>query len=152
MTSAGAADVPQQPDGFEVPFGSLMFICEKTARMLMLQPWIYVLAALYFTEQDPLCFTLPLHLLTLFIAAMVFHGELVRRRPVVEHLTEFYLWMSVGGLLGGVFCSLIAPVVFNSIFEYPLVLALGCLLLPSSGRGWLRYGLDIALPSDEFPV
>jgi predicted membrane-bound spermidine synthase len=115
--------------------------------MLMLQPWVYVLVALYFTEQDPLCFTLPLHLLTLFIAAMVFHGELVRRRPVVEHLTEFYLWMSVGGLLGGVFCSLIAPVVFNSIFEYPLVLALGCLLLPSSGRGRLRYGLDIALPA-----
>jgi len=65
----------------------------------------------------------------------------------VEHLTEFYLWMSVGGLLGGVFCSLIAPVVFNSIFEYPLVLALGCLLLPSSGKGLLRSGLDIALPA-----
>ncbi|MCL5281530.1 MAG: fused MFS/spermidine synthase, partial [Planctomycetes bacterium] len=115
--------------------------------MLMLQPWIYALAALYFTERDPLCFALPLHLLTLFVAAMVFHGELVRRRPVVEHLTEFYLWMSVGGLLGGVFCSLVAPVVFDFIFEYPLVLALGCLLLPSSGKGLLRYGLDIALPA-----
>lgn len=115
--------------------------------MLRVQPWIYALAALYFTERDPLCFALPLHLLTLFVAALVFHGELVRRRPVVEHLTEFYLWMSVGGLLGGVFCSLVAPVVFNSILEYPLVLALGCLLLPSSGRGWLRYGLDIALPA-----
>ncbi len=115
--------------------------------MLTLQPWIYALVALYFTERDPLCFALPLHLLTLFIAAMVFHGELVRRRPVVEHLTEFYLWMSVGGLLGGVFCSLIAPIVFNSILEYPLVLALGCLLLPSWGRGRLRYGLDIALPA-----
>ncbi len=115
--------------------------------MLMLQPWVYALAALYFTEQDPLCFVLPLHLLTLFLAAMVFHGELVRRRPVVEHLTEFYLWMSVGGLLGGIFCSLIAPVVFDSIFEYPLVLALGCLLLPSSGKGRLRYGLDLALPA-----
>jgi hypothetical protein len=115
--------------------------------MLVLQPWIYTLAALYFTSQDPLCFVLPLHLLTLFVAAMVFHGELVRRRPVVEHLTEFYLWMSVGGLLGGVFCSLIAPVVFNSILEYPLVLALGCLLIPASGKGLLRYGLDIALPA-----
>ncbi len=115
--------------------------------MLTLQPWIYALVALYFTERDPLCFALPLHLLTLFIAAMVFHGELVRRRPVVEHLTEFYLWMSVGGLLGGVFCSLIAPIVFNSILEYPSVLALGCLLLPSWGRGRLRYGLDIALPA-----
>ncbi len=115
--------------------------------MLMVLPWVYALVALYFTEQDPLCFVLPLHLLTLFVAAMIFHGELVRRRPVVEHLTEFYLWMSVGGLLGGIFCSLVAPVVFNSILEYPLVLALGCLLLPSSGKGRLRYGLDVALPA-----
>lgn len=115
--------------------------------MLMLQPWVYALAALHFTQREPLCFTLPLHLATLFVAAMVCHGELVRRRPVVEHLTEFYLWMSVGGLLGGVFCVLIAPVVFTWVFEYPLVLVLGCLLLPSSGQGWLRYWLDIVLPA-----
>jgi hypothetical protein len=115
--------------------------------MLMLQPWAYALVALHFTQREPLCFALPLHLLTLFMAAMVCHGELVRRRPAVEHLTEFYFWMSAGGLLGGVFCALIAPVVFNSIFEYPLVLVLGCLLLPASGRGLLRYGLDIALPA-----
>jgi len=139
--------------------------------MLMLQPWVYALVALHFTQREPLCFALPLHLLALFMAAMVCHGELVRRRPTVEHLTEFYLWMSAGGLLGGVFCVLIAPVVFNSIFEYPLVLVLGCLLLPSALRPgvagrvfsyvvkrvcgpddgstlrWLRYGLDAALPA-----
>jgi len=103
--------------------------------MLMLQPWVYALVALCFMQGGDLSFVLALHLLTLFTAAMVFHGELVRRRPIVEHLTEFYLWMSVGGLLGGVFCVLIAPVAFNSVLEYPLVLALGCLLLPSSGRG-----------------
>ena len=38
------------------------------------------------------------------------------------HLTEFYLWMSVGGVLGGIFNSLIAPVVFHSVMELPLVL------------------------------
>ncbi len=115
--------------------------------MLLLQPWVYAGAALYFTEREPLCFVLPLDLLTLFVAAMVCHGELVRRRPSVEHLTEFYFWMSFGGLLGGAFCVLIAPVAFNSVLEYPLVLVLGCLLLPSAGKGWLRYGLDIALPA-----
>jgi hypothetical protein len=130
--------------------------------MLMLQPWVYALVALSFTQTDDLSLILALHLLTLFMAAMVFHGELVRRRPVVEHLTEFYLWLSVGGLLGGVFCVLIAPVVFNWVLEYPLVLVLGCLLLPSRGP-WpvardpghgsrvtshlLRYGLDIVLPA-----
>ena len=115
--------------------------------VLMLQPWAYALVALYFTETGGLGLILIIHLLTLFVAALVFHGELVRRRPAAEHLTEFYLWMSAGGLLGGVFCVLIAPVIFNSVLEYPLVLALGCLLLPSSGRGWLRYGLDLALPA-----
>ena len=115
--------------------------------MLMLQPWVYALAALHFTQREPLCFALPLHLAALFMAAMVCHGELVRRRPVVEHLTEFYFWMSAGGLLGGIFCVLIAPVVFTWVFEYPLVLVLGCLLLPSSGRGWLQYWLDIILPA-----
>ncbi|MCX5644718.1 MAG: fused MFS/spermidine synthase [Phycisphaerae bacterium] len=131
--------------------------------MLMLQPWVYAVAALHFTQREPLCFALPLHLATLFMAAMVCHGELVRRRPAVEHLTEFYLWMSVGGLLGGVFCVLVAPVLFNWVFEYPLVLVFGCLLLPSVGRvsphdvfrragtrplqGWLRYGFDIVLPA-----
>lgn len=115
--------------------------------MLMLQPWVYALAALHFTQREPLCFALPLHLAALFMAAMVCHGELVRRRPAVEHLTEFYLWMSAGGLLGGVFCVLIAPVLFTWVFEYPLVLVVGCLLLPSSGKGWLRYGLDLLLPA-----
>jgi predicted membrane-bound spermidine synthase len=115
--------------------------------MLMLQPWVYAGTALYFTEREPLCFVLPLDLLTLFMAAMVCHGELVRRRPAVGHLTEFYFWMSLGGLLGGAFCVLIAPVAFNCVLEYPLVLVLGCLLLPVSGRGWLRYSLDVALPA-----
>jgi hypothetical protein len=103
--------------------------------MLAVQPWVYALLALSFTQTEDLSFILGLHLLTLFVAAMVFHGELVRRRPVAAHLTEFYLWMSTGGLLGGVFSALLAPVVFDSVFEYPLALILGCLLLPSSGRG-----------------
>lgn len=126
--------------------------------MLVLLPWVYALAALHFTQREPLVFTLPLHLLVLFMAAMVCHGELVRRRPVAAHLTEFYFWMSAGGLLGGVFCVLVAPVAFNSVLEYPLVLVLGCLLLPTVVRsrpGWwtrpfvrrLQYTLDLALPA-----
>jgi spermidine synthase len=114
--------------------------------MLFLLPWAYTLVALHFTQREPLCFTLPLHLLALFLAAMVCHGELVRRRPAAEHLTEFYFWMSAGGLLGGVFCALIAPVIFNSVFEYPLVLVLGCLLLPWPSRpGIVERGISGAL-------
>jgi hypothetical protein len=114
--------------------------------MLHLQVWVYILLAIYFTEQD--LHLLALHLLALFVTAMVCHGELVRRRPAAEHLTEFYLWMSVGGLLGGVFCALIAPAVFNSVLEYPLILILACLLRPTAGgTGYRRYLFDVALPA-----
>lgn len=89
------------------------------------------------------------HLLTLFVAAMVCHGELANDRPPPRHLTEFYLWVSVGGVLGGAFNALLAPLVFKSVAEYPLTLALACLLAPAlqkianDNRARL---LDIALP------
>ena len=84
---------------------------------------------------------IPLHLLTLFVTAMVCHGELARRRPPVRHLTEFYLWLSVGGALGGAFNALVAPVVFPRNWEYPLVIALACLARPWPGRlGWKQHG------------
>lgn len=63
-----------------------------------------------------------------FIFCMVCHGELVRRRPPVRHLTLFYLMLSVGGALGGLFVGLVAPVVFNAYFELPLGLFLCALL------------------------
>lgn len=76
---------------------------------------------------------IPLHLATFFACAMVCHGELARRRPDVEHLTEYYIWMSIGGMLGGVFNTLVAPHVFTQILEYPLVLAVAALVRPSPG-------------------
>jgi spermidine synthase len=75
-------------------------------------------------------YAVPLHLLSLFVIAMTAHGELARRRPHARHLTEFYLWLSVGGVLGGVFNALIAPVVFDHLWEYPIVLGLACLARP----------------------
>ncbi|HZY56244.1 MAG TPA: fused MFS/spermidine synthase, partial [Rubrobacteraceae bacterium] len=51
-------------------------------------------------------------------------------RPAARHLTEFYLWVAVGGVLGGVFNALIAPITFDTVVEYPLVIVLACLLLP----------------------
>ena len=51
---------------------------------------------------------------------MVCHGELARLKPRVEHLTSFYLSLSIGGALGGVFVALIAPHVFSAVYEYPI--------------------------------
>jgi hypothetical protein len=75
-------------------------------------------------------FTLLLHLVTLFAVAMVCHGELALDRPSPRHLTEFFLWMSVGGVVGGLFNALVAPLVFNGIVEYQLAMVVACFLVP----------------------
>lgn len=78
----------------------------------------------------PLFVLIPVYLLALFAVALVCHGELARSRPKVSRLTEFYLWMSFGGVLGGIFNALVAPVVFSSVAEFPLVLLCAALLRP----------------------
>lgn len=84
-----------------------------------------------------------LHLATFFSAAMLCHGELARRRPPADQLTQFYFWMSLGGVLGGMFNALVAPLVFRSLVEYPLAMSAACLCSPLTlwrwprGRGWL---------------
>ena len=72
-----------------------------------------------------------LHLATFFMAALLCHYRLAATRPAPRHLTEFYLWMSIGGVLGGLFNTLAAPLLFNGIVEYPLMLAAACALRPS---------------------
>ncbi|HRD28124.1 MAG TPA: fused MFS/spermidine synthase [Caulobacter sp.] len=78
------------------------------------------------------------HLSCFFLTALVCHQALVARRPDPEHLTEFYLCMSLGGVVGGSFNAFVAPLIFNTVLEYPLVLALSCLARPW-GRGRLTY-------------
>jgi hypothetical protein len=77
---------------------------------------------------EPLWLLLALHLFTFFVVAMVCHGELARQRPPVEHLTQYYLWMAAGGVLGGLCNALVAPLLFPGVFEYPLALMLACIL------------------------
>lgn len=60
--------------------------------------------------------------LAFFATAMICHRTMYERRPDASHLTEFYLWMSLGGVLGGIFTALLAPVIFNIVMEYPLLL------------------------------
>ncbi|MGE4244621.1 MAG: spermidine synthase [Parvibaculaceae bacterium] len=63
-----------------------------------------------------------------FTTALVLHRQLYETRPPVSHLTEFYLWMSFGGVLGGIFTALVSPHVFTQVVEYPLLLVLGLLV------------------------
>jgi hypothetical protein len=72
-----------------------------------------------------------LHVATFFSIALLMHTELARLRPDPKYLTEYFLWVSLGGVLGGVVNGLLAPIVFPQLFEYPLALVAGCLLMPS---------------------
>lgn len=91
-----------------------------------------------------------LHLSFFFVAAMVCHYKLASDRPVATRLAEFYLCVAIGGMLGGVFNTLIAPAVFNTLLEYPLVIVLACLIRPrentdaDSSRDRV---LDVILPT-----
>jgi spermidine synthase len=62
----------------------------------------------------------PLICLSLFVCCMICHGELARQKPSADSLTVFYLSLSVGGALGGVFVALIAPHLFSAVYEYPI--------------------------------
>jgi spermidine synthase len=90
-----------------------------TVALLMMHAW----------TREPVL-VIAIHLLVFFVIALVCHGELARRRPPVVHLTAFYLWISVGGVLGGIFNVLVAPVLFSRLWEYPIVLTLACLARP----------------------
>lgn len=76
---------------------------------------------------------LGLHLLGFFFTALMCHQQMAARRPAPDRLTEFYLLLSLGGVLGGAFTALIAPVVFETVLEYPLVMVLVCLARPWLG-------------------
>jgi hypothetical protein len=99
---------------------------------------------------EPAWMLISLHLLVFFVAAMVCHGRLAAGRPPPAHLTEFYLWISVGGVLGGLFNALAAPMLFSRIVEYPAAMVLACLLRPpermtSSAACSLRKDLGLAI-------
>ena len=73
------------------------------------------------TQSNPSIWTLiPLYSATLFAACMVCHGELARSKPDPRHLTGFYLMLALGGALGGVLVGLVAPQVFDDLYELPI--------------------------------
>ncbi|HJS07565.1 MAG TPA: fused MFS/spermidine synthase [Pirellulales bacterium] len=71
---------------------------------------------------------LVIHFAALFCVCMICHGELVRIRPPPAYLTSFYLMISAGGAVGGIFVSLIAPVIFDTFFEWKLSIFGGLIL------------------------
>ena len=103
--------------------------------MLMAQPLAIagVIALLAFGGEQNLLLTLGGHQLCFFVIAMACHGELARTRPAAKYLTGFYVALSFGGMLGGLFAGLIAPYAFSWVAEYPILLALAALCRPPGG-------------------
>lgn len=92
-----------------------------------------------------------LNLTLFFSTAWLFHGYLSSSKPSVAHLTEFYLWLAIGGMLGGLFNALLAPLVFNQIYEYYLIvitvffIALPTLFVKPNRPGFLEKPRIVAM-------
>ena len=82
--------------------------------------------------EGPMVLMVLVELLLLFTIGVVCHGRLAMDRPAAKHLTEFYLLMSVGGAMGGLFNGILAPLVFQTNLEYPIALVLAVIVLPWS--------------------
>jgi hypothetical protein len=112
--------------------------------VLMLQPLAIagVIVLLAVGGEQNLLLTLGGHLLCFFVIAMACHGELARTRPASKYLTGFYVALSFGGMVGGLFAGLIAPYTFSWIAEYPILVALAVLCRPPADERlsqWSRW-------------
>lgn len=139
VTTALTTDVPAIPLFWVLPlaFYLMSFVLVFAKRPPLSHAWLIqrlpflILFSLFPSVSKvalPLVVLLLVYLLTLFAVALVCHGELALSRPKISRLTEFYLWISFGGVLGGIFNALIAPLIFSSVFEFPLVLIFAALL------------------------
>lgn len=120
---------------FIITFAHKPLISKKvalTGQFCCLFPFLFVMA--FPNQIHYIALVYFIHLATFFFTALVCNSELIKRRPVVNDLTEFYLWLALGGVLGALFNTLVAPVVFTHILEYPLMIACACLIRPAFGK------------------
>ncbi len=92
----------------------------------------FLAVALLTRANTPLVLVAGVHLLTFFLVALLCHGELAASRPHASRLTQFYLWLSLGGVLGGLLNTLVAPILFEKLgpIEYPIAIVLAGLVRP----------------------
>ena len=105
--------------------GAVIFITQVAPLVIL------IAGGLAFADgsQRPL-FSATLGLSLLLFVAVSLHGEMYRLRPAPDRLTGFYLAMSIGGVLGGAFCAIVAPTIFSWSYEHPLLILGAALLLP----------------------
>jgi hypothetical protein len=138
VTTYITSDIAPCPLLWVVPLALylLTFIIAFAEKRIISQKWLNVtyslclisLSMMFFWKAVALnfAFMFPMHLITFFLAALLCHTRLAQSKPETSRLTEFYLCLSIGGALGGIFNTLIAPQIFKTLFEYPLGLLLSC--------------------------
>ena len=114
---------------FTVAFASRRMVSQVVLRRLLPFVLLPLLIAILVDASQPIRPLIALHLAAFGVVALLCHGALADDVPEAALSTEFYLWLSVGGALGGVFNALIAPTIFSSVLEYPLVLALAAAVI-----------------------
>ena len=120
------------------------------AFLIRLQPYIvaFLVMGMTWSERRFWFASVFLTLALFMVSTMICHRELYLRRPAASRLTEFYMWISLGGVLGGIATGLIGPLVFPDVWEYPILIVLALLCRPgalAAGRSvWLRQCMPVA--------
>lgn len=145
VTTYLTTDIASVPLLWVIPLGIylvtfiLVFARKRIVRLMWLLRLLPMAAValifLMLTElKNPAWLLILVHLVFFFLTAMVFHTRLADDRPPSQQLTVFYFCLSLGGVLGGLFNALLAPLVFQTVVEYPLVIVLACLAAPDTLR------------------
>lgn len=158
VTTALATDIASLPLLWVVPLTLYLFtwILAFAGRPLLATTTIaraFTIAVvawlmLYLGEAtEPAGALIALHLLTFFLAAWMCHARLADDRPPTASLTGFYLCLSLGGVLGGLFNALLSPLLFNDLTEYPLAMVAAALAMPAlvAGRSLRPSRRDLAV-------
>lgn len=134
---------------FVIAFGFGNFVSRERIGRVVPYVILVLVALMVISPQMAIEAELAIHLGAFFVIALYCHATLYAERPPEARLTEFYLWLALGGALGGIFNALIAPVLFARVLEYPIALAAGALLLParSSSASKMQKASDFVYPA-----
>lgn len=141
VTAHISTDVAAVPLLWVVPLALylLTFVIVFSRRPMIPHNWavaiqplfiIGLVAVIIYEPIKTIVWVIAIHIGVFFVLALVCHGELAQRRPAPRHLTAFYMWMSAGGMIGGISAGLISPYVFNWVAEYPILIVLAVLCRP----------------------
>jgi len=147
---------------FIIAFGNKQFIKLPITSILFPSALLVLGAFVILSPPISVWVTISLHLLVFFFAALVSHQRLAQSRPHVSRLPEYFLWIAVGGVLGGIFNALLAPLLLSTPLEYPAAIVLALLVRPvteqeKKAKSWWRitfptfifmltFGLALTIP------